>query len=79
MFLEKLLESGYGVRAEGRKAAEILGESTESVVTRKLSNKRKGANKRGLTFIDIIRENHLKFELKELLLRASMTKEESFF
>ena len=44
------------MRAAGRKGTEILGESTESGMTRNLSYRRKEANKRGLTFNDIIRE-----------------------
>ena len=67
------------MRAAGRKAVEILGESTESGMTRNFYEMKEKASKEGITLDEIIRNNHLSLELKELLIRAGMIREESLF
>ncbi len=78
-FVEKLMESGNGVRPSCKKAVSILGESTPSGISRNYYNMKEKAKKKRLSLEKIIKDNYLEAELKELLNKAGITEGDSLF
>jgi len=76
-FMDKLGQMGKGQRPAARIARKVLGESTESAMTRNLSDMKKEARKRQLSLETIVKDYNLELELRELLEKANVVDVES--